>query len=129
MQWILDQTDGLGVDALYDCLGVGGDANETGKLVAGAVKRGGMAVLAAGGAQGELGGTYTEMMEREVPVLGSFWFSDAEADEMIALMAAGVIDLSKYEDRVFKLDDINDAVECVANRPGGFLNVVVKPNV
>ncbi|SMQ54936.1 unnamed protein product [Zymoseptoria tritici ST99CH_3D7] len=52
-EWVSEQTDGLDPDALYDCLGNGGDAYTTSRL-AGTVTRGGIAVLAAGGAEGEL---------------------------------------------------------------------------
>ncbi|EDN95665.1 hypothetical protein SS1G_11544 [Sclerotinia sclerotiorum 1980 UF-70] len=54
--WIHKQTGGLGPDALYDCLGNGGDANMTSILV-NTLKKGGRAVLAAGA---ELGKRYAE---------------------------------------------------------------------
>lgn len=127
VDWVLEQTDGLGVDALYDCLGVGGDADTTSKLIGKGVKRGGMAVLAAGGADGKIDGSYAEFMQREVSILGSFWFTDGEVDNMIALIAAGVIDVSKYETKAFGLGEVNKAMDFVADRPGGFTNVIVKP--
>lgn len=125
--WVLEQTGGLGVDAVYDCLGVGGDANTTQEVIKKAVKRGGTVILVAGSAEGKLGGTYADFMMREVTILGSAWFTDGEVDEMIALIDAGVIDVSKYENKAFALDDVNKAIEAVGNRPGGFVNVIVKP--
>jgi len=40
VEWVKQQTNGLGPDALYDCLGVGGDASSACNLV-GCVKQGG----------------------------------------------------------------------------------------
>lgn len=128
VKWVLEQTGGLGVDVMYDCLGVGGGANTTQTLIRGAIKRGGVAVLAAGAADGEIGGSYTEFMQREVSILGSMWFTDGEVDEMIALIDAGVIDVSKYETKPFSLKDVNKAIEYVGDRPGGFTNVIIKPS-
>lgn len=52
-KWIDEQTAGQGVDALIDCLGVGGDAKATETFV-GRIKRGGHAILVAGGAEGNI---------------------------------------------------------------------------
>lgn len=123
--WISEQTSGLGPDALYDCLGNGGDAEMTGKLV-NTVKRGGKAVLAAGGAEGNIVQSYLEAMFREVAVLGTFWFNSGEVDELIALVDAGVIDLSFLRHELFPLEKVNEAFEMVGNRPGGAVNVVVQ---
>lgn len=60
--------------------------------------------------------------------MGTNWFQDAEIDELIALVAAGVIDLSFLEKKEFALKDVNKALEFVGDRPGGSVNVVVNPN-
>lgn len=123
--WISEQTDGKGADAFYDCLGNGGDANATSALV-GSVKRGGRTVLAAGGAEGKIVQSYLEAMSRDVAVLGTMWFSNAEVDELIALIDAGVIDLSFLRHELFPLAKVNEAFEMVGDRPGGAVNVVVQ---
>ncbi|SMR59375.1 unnamed protein product [Zymoseptoria tritici ST99CH_1E4] len=124
---VSEQTNGLGPDALYDCLGNGGDADTTSRLV-GTVKRGGIAVLAAGGAEGEIRQTYLEAMSRDVAILGTMWFTSAEVDELIALIDAGVIDFSFLRHEFFPLKKVNEAFEMVGNRPGGAFNVVVQPS-
>ncbi|KJX93133.1 alcohol dehydrogenase like protein [Zymoseptoria brevis] len=126
-KWVSEQTDGLGPDALYDCLGNGGDAATTSRL-AGTVKRGGIAVLAAGGAEGEIRQTYLEAMSRDVAILGTMWFTSAEVDELIALIDAGVIDFSFLKHEFFPLKNVNEAFKMVGNRPGGAVNVVVQPS-
>ncbi|GAA5893043.1 hypothetical protein JCM6882_006923 [Rhodosporidiobolus microsporus] len=126
--WVKEHTNGLGVDCVYDCLGVGGDANSTAAMVKGALKVGGRAVLAAGGAEGSIEQSYYEIMMGDKAVVGSAWFSDAEADELVALVGAGVIDLSFLQHRQYKLEDVNEAFEVVGDRPGGMVNVVVRPD-
>ncbi|TGO07847.1 hypothetical protein BTUL_0242g00120 [Botrytis tulipae] len=115
--WIRKQTGDLGPDALYDCLGNGGDAN-----------KGGRAVLAAGGAEGQITQGYLEAMSRDVAVLGTLWFNSAEIDELIALIDAGVIDFSFLRHEFFPLRKVNEAFQFVGDRPGGVVNVVVQPS-
>ncbi|MFD6059495.1 alcohol dehydrogenase catalytic domain-containing protein [Rhodococcus wratislaviensis] len=123
--WAKDRTGSLGVDMMYDCLGVGGDVHSTDVLLR-AVKDGGRAVLVGAG-EGAISQAYFDVLMHEVHAVGSKWFSSAEADQLIAMVAAGVIDLSFLDHRRFGLAEVNDAVELVGSRPGGFLNVVVLP--
>lgn len=125
--WIRKQTGDLGPDALYDCLGNGGDANVTSILV-NTLKKGGRAVLAAGGAEGQITQGYLEAMSRDVAVLGTLWFNSAEIDELIALIDAGVIDFSFLRHEFFPLGKVNEAFKFVGDRPGGAVNVVVQPS-
>lgn len=125
VEWVKQQTDGLGVDMIYDCLGAGGDANSTAKLVRAAVRVGGKVLLAAGGADGEISASYLEWMERDTAVLGSFWFTNQQADELISLIDAGVIDFSFLKHETFSLDNLNDALNAAGDRPGGFTNIAV----
>lgn len=124
--WARERTGGLGVDLLYDCLGVGGRANSTNALLR-AVKDGERAVLAAGGVEGTIAQSYAEIMAHDVQAVAANWFTPAEIDQMIALIAAGVIDLSFLEQRRFGLSEVNAALDFVGSRPGGFTNVVVLP--
>lgn len=126
--WVKDQTGGLGVTALIDCLGVGGAASSTEAFLRGAVKSGGAVVLVAGGVLGSIGQNYFEFLMRDVTIRGSVWFTDAEADELVALIGAGVVDLSWLDNRAFALDDVNEALAAASDQPGGFVNVVVLPS-
>ncbi|TGO42608.1 hypothetical protein BHYA_0006g00080 [Botrytis hyacinthi] len=114
-------------NALYDCLGNGGDANTTSILV-NTLKKGGRAVLAAGGAEGQIPQGYLEAMSRDVAVLGTLWFNSAEIEELIALIDAGVIDFSFLRHEFFPLRKVNEAFKFVGDRPGGAVNVVVQPS-
>lgn len=125
--WVRDETNGLGVDALYDCLGAGGDAESTSQLLE-CVKAGGKMILAGGATEGKIEFTYRTAMVRDVAILGTVWFDSAEIDEMMDLIDAGVIDLSFLQHKFFSLSDVNKALEFVGSRPGGAVNVVVQPH-
>jgi alcohol dehydrogenase len=127
-QWAKAQTNGVGVDAFIDCLGAGASAESTTELIKGAVKVGGKAVFVAGGAEGTISQTYWDVLMNDIAIIGSMWFTDAEVDELVALVAAGVIDLSALEHKTFALDRVQEALSFAADRPGGFVNVVVLPN-
>ncbi|THW88403.1 pectin lyase-like protein [Aureobasidium pullulans] len=116
--WVRDEINGLGVDALYDCLGAGGDAESTSQLLE-CVKAGGKMILAGGATEGKIEFTYRTAMVRDVAILGTVWFDSAEIDEMIDLIDAGVIDLSFLQHKFFSLSDVNKALEFVGSRPGG----------
>ncbi|MCE3555809.1 alcohol dehydrogenase catalytic domain-containing protein [Pseudonocardia sp. RS11V-5] len=126
VEWAREHTGGEGVDVIYDCLGVGGDSGSTSGLLR-AARPGGRAVLVAGGVLGDVAQTYMDILMLDVQVMGSQWFSAEDADQMIAMIGAGVIDLSFLEHRVFGLPEVNEAIERVGSRPGGFENVVVMP--
>lgn len=123
-QGVLDLTRGLGADMMYDCLGYGSKSGSTDALLP-AVKYGGAAVLVAAGVLGDIRQSYFEILLHDVHPRGSMWFDPGDADRMVELIDAGVIDFSFLEHRVFELDDVNEALTMVDSRPGGFVNVVV----
>ena len=125
-EWVKSQTGGLGPDVLIDCLGVGGDADTTMNLIR-SIKRGGKAILVAGGAEGEVSQTYMEAMMHDVAIIGSNWFTTGEMDDLVAMIDAGIIDFSFLQHKAFSLDEANEAIKFVGDRPGGAVNVLVKP--
>lgn len=126
VEWVLGHTGGRGADLLYDCLGYGGDSGSTTELLH-AVRKGGPAVLVSGGVPGDVSQKYYEILNSDVHLRGSVWFSHEDIDRMTALIGAGVIDLSWLEHRVFPLAEVNDALAMIEDRPGGFVNIVVQP--
>ena len=78
-EWIKKETGRIGPDAMYDCLGIGGDAQMTSKYI-GSVRPGGKIVFAAGGAKGKISQDYAEAMMRDTAIFGTIWFSDTEID-------------------------------------------------
>jgi threonine dehydrogenase-like Zn-dependent dehydrogenase len=116
--WVKVNTGGLGPDVLIDCLGVGGQADTTMALIR-AVKRGGQAILVAGGAEGEVTQSYMEAMMHDVAITGSMWFTTGEMDDLIQLVDAGIVDLGFLKTKAFSLDNVNEAIKYVGDRPGG----------
>ena len=110
---------------MYDCLGAGAESVSTDQLVR-AVKPGGHAVLVGGSVEGTITQSYIDTYSN-VTVGGSMWFTPEDIDTMIAMIDTGVISRSHIENKVFSLEDVNEAVEFVGTRPGGFINVVVAP--
>ena len=110
---------------MYDCLGAGAESGATEQLLR-AVKPGGKAVLVGGSVSGSVNQTYIETYNN-VSVLGSMWFDRSDIDTMVEMIGSGAVSLSHIENKSFRLDDVNEAVEFVGKRPGGFINVVVTP--
>ncbi len=123
--WLLARTEGLGVDVLLDCTGRGGLATTTSDAIEG-LKRGGVAIN-IGALSEPLPVNATRFMNSRLQYRGSNWFTTGEAQLMAEMVAVGVFDLSQIVARPFPLDKVNDALAHVAERPGGFVNVVVRP--
>ena len=64
----------------------------------------------------------------QISVIGSLWFSVAEAQDMAAMAAAGTLDLTVFDHEVFPLARVNEALASLDGRTGGFTNVVVAPD-
>jgi alcohol dehydrogenase len=125
--WVMEKTEGIGADILIEALSTGASANVTMDALH-ALRRGGTGVV-IGGMSETLPLNPIWFMTRGLRWLGSVWFSTAEGEEMAAMAAAGVLDLSKFEHRRFTLDDANEALTAFGAHAGGFANVVVMPQL
>jgi threonine dehydrogenase-like Zn-dependent dehydrogenase len=94
--WVLEQTGGVGVDVIYDCLGVGGDAKTTAELFSKAVRAGGQVVLAAGGAEGDISQSYAQYQARDVRIHGSQWFRCAFSSLFLSALSFHSFSLSNF---------------------------------
>jgi threonine dehydrogenase-like Zn-dependent dehydrogenase len=124
--WVLDHNGGEGVDIVIDALGPGAPA-ETFIEALSALARGGIAVD-IGGMMEKPALDLFALMCAQKTLIGSLWFSTAEAQEMADLAAAGALDLSVFEHHVFPLQDINEALDDLPERHGGFTNFIAAPN-
>jgi alcohol dehydrogenase len=123
--WARAQTDGYGVDAVLDCLPPGASA---------ATMMRALHTLRRGGRGGNVGAVMEMLpmnafwlMTNRISLLGSVWFTTGEGEEMAAMAAAGTLDLSVLEHRVFPLTQVNEAIGGMDNRNGGFTNFVIDP--
>jgi D-arabinose 1-dehydrogenase-like Zn-dependent alcohol dehydrogenase len=91
------------------------------------LRRGGRAVN-VGATAGDVPIDVHHMMDQQQSLIGSCWFSAGEGQEMAALAGTGAVDLTVFEDVVFELDEVNEAINGLDNRNGGFSNYIVSPS-
>ncbi len=124
-EWARERNDGEGVDIVEDCLGPGAPAESMLEAI-GVLRRGGVTVD-IGGMMERPALDLFSMMCSQNSVLDSLRFSTGEAQEMAELAGAGVLDLSVLEHHTFALDQINEALDDLPTRHGGFSNFVSVP--
>jgi threonine dehydrogenase-like Zn-dependent dehydrogenase len=127
VEWVREQTRGIGADILIEAMSTGAAANVTMDGLH-ALRRGGTGVC-IGGMSETLPLNPIWFMTRGLRWWGSVWFSPAEGEDMAAMADAGVLDLSKFEHRRFALVDANRALNSFDGKLGGFANVVVMPEL
>lgn len=123
--WVRQHTHGLGADVFIDAIGPGAP-NETTLAGIESLRRGGR-MVSVGGMSEPLPVEMFRLMCFQISIIGSLWFTVGEGQDMAEMAAAGTLDLSVFEHEVFPLSQINEALDAVENRKGGFTNVVVTP--
>ena len=123
--WAKQQTDGEGVDAVIDCLGPGA-SHETflGGLYS--LRRGGC-IVNVGAVAGDVPINVHYMMDRNMSLIASLWFSTGEGNQLAALAEAGLLNLSIFDHHAYPLVEVNQAISGIAKRNGGFSNFVIHP--
>lgn len=124
-EWILEQTGGYGVDIYIDALGPGAP-HETFLQGMRAMARGAIAVN-IGAVAGDLPIDIHRMMDQQLRLIGSAWFTSGEGQAMADMVEAGLLDLSALEHHVSPLEQVNDAISGIAHRNGGFSNFIINP--
>jgi alcohol dehydrogenase len=124
--WMRDETDGLGADVLVDCSSRAASAAVTADALNG-LKRGGVAVN-IGALSEPLTIQPMRFMTSRIAFRGSNWFTTGEGQLMAEMAGSGVLDLSQWDSRPFPLDGVNEALDAIKARPGGFTNIVVNPD-
>jgi D-arabinose 1-dehydrogenase-like Zn-dependent alcohol dehydrogenase len=121
--WLRERTEGLGVDVLIDCSARAASATTTLEALNG-LKRGGRAVN-IGALTEPLAIQPIQYMTSRLHFQGSNWFTTGEGQLMADMVRAGVLDLSSIKSQAFPLDQVNQALDAIKQRPGGFTNIVV----
>jgi D-arabinose 1-dehydrogenase-like Zn-dependent alcohol dehydrogenase len=123
--WAKSMTEGYGVDSSLDCLPPGASA---------AAFMRPLFVLRRGGRAATVGGTMETLplnafwlMTNRISLFGSVWFTTREGEDMAAMVAAGTLDLSPLEHRIFPISEVNEAIAAMDDRNGGFTNFIVDP--
>ena len=124
-RWVRHHTGGLGVDFAISALGTGA-AIETMRQSLHALRRGGKFVN-VGAVSEDLPLNMKWLMDEQVQVIGSNWFTPAQGRDLALMAASGVLDLSVLQHHRFMLADVNEAISGLKDRNGGFSNYVVMP--
>ncbi len=123
--WAKSLTEGHGVDCLLDCLPPGASGTAFLRPLF-TMRRGGRAATVGGVREAVSLNAYWLMTNR-MSLQGSVWFTTGEGEDMAAMVAAGTLDVSVLEHRVFPLSHVNDAMAALDDRNGGFTNFIVDP--
>ncbi|RFP09291.1 alcohol dehydrogenase [Duganella sp. BJB488] len=123
--WSDEVTEGEGVDAVIDALGPGADPRTLLDALS-TLRRGGKLVN-VGAVAGEVPVNLHYLMDNDITLVGSAWFTTAQGQEMADLAEAGVVDLSVFEHHSFPLEKVNEAIGGIEHRSGGFSNFVICP--
>ena len=119
------RTNGDGVDFMISALGPGAPASTMVDSLQ-SVRRGGRAVNVGAVAE-TLPLDMHWLMDEQIQLIGSNWFTSAQGQEMAELARAGLLDLSVFEHHRFPLEEVNHAISGLQNRNGGFSNYVIVP--
>ncbi|MDO5703700.1 MAG: alcohol dehydrogenase catalytic domain-containing protein [Paracoccus sp. (in: a-proteobacteria)] len=117
--------NGEGVDAFIDCNGPGAE-HETFREGVNALRRGG-AIVDIGAIAGPVELDIHYLMDNNMRLYGSAWFTTHEGQEMADMVGSGVVDFSILETQASPLDKVNEAISGIAARHGGFSNFVIHP--
>lgn len=109
-----------GVDVMLDTLGAKAPAALSVSAMQ-AVARGGR-IIQIGGVAGPIPIDPHPFMCAQLQYIGSLWFTTAEGDEMVRMIEAGTVDLSLLEERCYKLDQLNEALDDIQTQANGFTN-------
>lgn len=120
---VMEATGGYGVDVLIETLGPNAPPATVLDAFNG-LRRGGKAVNIGGVAE-PIPLEPFPLMCLQKSYIGSLWFTTAEGQDMADMAHAGTLNLGVFEHERFTLDQVNDALEAVDKRGGGFTNVVI----
>jgi D-arabinose 1-dehydrogenase-like Zn-dependent alcohol dehydrogenase len=123
--WVKSRTGDEGVDFMISALGPGAPASTMVDALR-SVRRGGRAVNVGAVAE-VLPLDIHWLMDEQIQVIGSNWFTASQGQEVAELARSGLLNMSVFEHVRFPLDDINNAISGLKDRNGGFSNYVVVP--
>lgn len=123
--WARSLTGGEGVDFTISALGAQAPASTMLDSMKG-VRRGGK-VVNVGGVAENLPIDVKWLMDEQIHLIGSNWFTTAQGQEMADMVGTGALNLSYLQHRRFPLAQVNEAISGLKDRDGGFSNYVVLP--
>lgn len=125
--WARSLTGGEGVDFTISALGAQAPASTMLDSMKG-VRRGGK-VVNVGGVAENLPIDVKWLMDEQIHLIDSNWFTTAQGQEMADMVGTGALNLSYLQHRRFPLAQVNEAISGLKDRDGGFSNYVVLPGI
>lgn len=123
--WVRGLTEGEGVDFVISALGARAPV-ATMLESSRAVRRGGR-IVNVGGVAEDMPIDMKWLMDEQVQLIGSNWFTATQGQEMADMVATGALDLSYLQHKPFPLERVNEAISGLTDRDGGFSNYLVIP--
>ena len=120
---VMEATGGYGVDALIEALGANAPVSTVLDSF-NALRRGGKAIN-IGGVADPIALEPFPLMCLQKSYIGSLWFTTAEGQDIAAMAHAGTLNLGVFEHQRFPLERVNEALDAIDQRNGGFTNVVI----
>ena len=124
-EWAKRLTGGDGVDFVVSALGARAPIATMQDSMK-SVRRGGK-IVNVGGAAENLTIDVKWLMDEQIQLIGSNWFTATQGQELAEMARCGTIDLSYLEDKRFPLTRVNEAISGLKDRDGGFSNYIVTP--
>jgi len=123
--WVHSLTNGRGTDYMLDTLGAVASLDVM-KDAMHSVRRGGR-IVNIGGTAGDISFDVKWLMDDQISLIGSVWFTTAEGYEMVEMMRTRIVDITGFEQRRHSLEQVNEAINGVGTGDGGFTSYMVTP--
>ncbi|KAF9961184.1 hypothetical protein BGZ72_004514 [Mortierella alpina] len=117
--------EGFDIDVAFDMLPPSADFGYTRSAIM-ALRPKGVAVL-MGGVSSDVVIPYSLLVYKDITIKGKFMCDRADPTQLMGLIDAGLLDLSKDHIETFKLEQVEDAIEWAAANPYAFKAAVVVP--
>ncbi|KAF9571085.1 hypothetical protein EC968_001004 [Mortierella alpina] len=117
--------EGFDIDVAFDILPPAADFGYARSAIL-ALRPQGVAVLMGGGSA-DVVLPYSLFVYKDITIKGKFMCDRADPTQLLSLIDAGLLDLSKDHIETFKLEHVEDAIEWAAANPVAFKAAVVVP--
>ena len=118
---ILEMTNGLGVDVVIEAVGTAGTIEQA----LGVVKKSGRVVIFGFAPEGtEARFIPFEVLSKELTIMGS-WVNPYTFNRALDILKSGKIDVRVFITNRYPLENIQDSLKIMTDRPGGFMKALI----
>lgn len=121
---VMEVTDGMGADEVFECSGAKGTLNQAVQIV----RKGGSIGIVGIPSPGNMEAVDNrKLIIDEISVFGSRANPNVSA-RLLSMISAGLLDIKQFITHSFGFDDYEKAFDYFANRKEGALKVIIEPN-